>query len=289
MESDDAAPSELVELRAELERARAQLRERNRLATLGELSAGVAHELRNPLHFVSNFSSTAVDVLGELRELLAEPAPSPARTEELLVHLDDALSSIEEHGARASRMVVTVLAQARQASGQRVHADLNQTLHDALRLSHYGHRAQHDLQVHMVERYDESLESFEFTRDDLSRAFLNMLENAHHAVQLRALNEGPEYRPEISVSTRDLGGTVEVRICDNGPGIPPEVAARVFEPFFTTKPASRGTGLGLSICREIVTRGAQGTLELDDTAGEGTVFVITIPKQLPAAHDSAGQ
>ncbi|WP_437735086.1 ATP-binding protein [Sorangium sp. So ce1335] len=253
-----------------------------KLASLSGVVAGIAHEIRNPLNFMNNFAEIAAGVAQELSEELRAQgvrldAGALAQLEENLAHLRDSMARITEHGRRADAIIKGMLQHARRPSGERAPADLNAVVGESVRLARAGAQGG-DLDVRVVEAYDPAIGPLEMARLDMGRVFVNVVANALYAMRQKKLKRGDGYAPELVVRTADRGDHVEVRIRDNGTGIPEKVAARMFEPFFTTKPPGDGTGLGLSLSREIVVQGHQGTMRVESVEGEYAEFVITLPK-----------
>ncbi|WP_437962991.1 ATP-binding protein (plasmid) [Sorangium sp. So ce119] len=253
-----------------------------KLASLSGVVAGIAHEIRNPLNFMNNFADIAAEVAQEVSEdLRAQEARldpgSLAQLEENLAHLRSSMARITEHGRRADAIIKGMLQHARRPSGERAPADLNAVVDESVRLARAGTQGG-DLDVRVVAAYDPAIGPLEMARLDMGRVFLNVVDNALYAMRQKRREHGDGYAPELSVRTAVRGDHVEVRIRDNGTGIPEKVAARMFEPFFTTKPPGDGTGLGLSLSREIVVQGHQGTMRVESEEAEYTEFVITLPK-----------
>ena len=269
--------------RALLDRERGmqeQLLQSEKLASLGRLTAGVAHELKNPLNFVNNFAQLSRELVGELRDLV-DGGNQSDETVELLDDLDVNTGKIAEHGRRADAIIRNMLAHSRATPGARRPTDLNRLLDEYVGLAYHGMRAAHSgFNVDIQRDYDPALGTPEVVPEELGRVFLNLLDNAFDAVRSR--DAEPGYTPRVSVGTRRLDdGAAEVRVGDNGTGMPDEVRARIFEPFFTTKPSGQGTGLGLSLAYEIVTQTHGGTITVESADGEGTTFILTLPQTLP--------
>jgi signal transduction histidine kinase len=240
--------------------------------------AGIAHEIRNPLNFVTNFAQLAADQLAELRDALAGEADRPAG--ELLAELGQSLAKIEEHGRRADRIVQAMLLHARGQRGHRQRTDLNALVAEHARLAYHGLRGlDPGVQVTLETDLDPSLEPVEVYPQELSRVVLNLTQNACQAALDRARSAGPGFVPRVRVSTRALEGEVELRFRDNGLGLAPGVRDRVFEPFFTTRPAGTGTGLGLSISYDIVVQMHQGRLWAESEEGQYAQFVVALPRE----------
>ncbi|WP_437980260.1 ATP-binding protein [Sorangium sp. So ce117] len=261
-----------------------------KLASLSGMVAGIAHEIRNPLNFMNNFADIAAelarDLVEDLRAQEARLDPGAlARIEENMAQLRESMGRITQNGRRADAIIKRMLQHARRPSGERAMADLNAVVDESVRLARAGAQGG-DLDVRVVAAYDPGIGSVEMARLDMGRVFLNVVDNALYAMRQKKRDRGAGYAPELSVRTADQGEQVEVRIRDNGVGIPSNVAARIFEPFFTTKPPGEGTGLGLSLSREIVVQGHQGTMRVEGEEGEYTEFVITLPKREDTALPS---
>ena len=252
----------------ETRRLRNELVVREKLASLGELTAGVAHEIKNPLNFVNNFADLALELVGELREKLP-----PGEALELAGDLERNVAKIKEHGMRADSVVRSMLLHARTGAGERRATDLNALVDESVRLAWHGARAQDPSSgIGLETDYDPGVGEVRVIPQDLSRVILNITANALYAARGRV-------RPVVRAATRNLGGRVEIRISDNGPGIPREHRGRIFDPFFTTKPAGEGAGLGLSLAYDIVVRGHQGEIRVESEEGQGAEFIVTLPRQ----------
>ncbi|MDI1449273.1 ATP-binding protein [Polyangium sp. 6x1] len=269
--------------RVELETvARMQLIMEAKLASLGAMVSGIAHELRNPLHFMMNFAEVSTGLTADLTEALRAqgprlPADARADLDEMLVDLGENTRRINEHGRRASTIIQNMTQHARRTAGVREAADLNTVLAESVHLARKGpHGA--GLEVTVVADYDPAIGPVEMVTHDMGRVFLNVIENAIDAMREKKRDQGPGYVPELRVRTIGRGGQVEVRIRDNGTGISKRIEERIFEPFFTTKPSGQGTGLGLSLSHEIVVLGHQGSMRVETIPGEFAEFVITLPK-----------
>ncbi|MCI1189955.1 ATP-binding protein [Hymenobacter sp. DH14] len=264
----------LEQQQAELRAAQAQLVQAEKWAFVGEVSAGIAHELQNPLAFMRNFADVSVALLD------AEPGrpAGPATLEqEIMNGLRLNLQKISQQGQRASSIISDMLAHARRGNVPRQPTDLNALATEALALVAQG-RNPADPAVAFVPDLAPALPLVPAVAADLTRVLVNLCANAVHAVGTRAAQAGPAYQPTVTVRTRQLTPEIiEIRVIDNGPGMAAGVRARVFEPFFTTKPAGEGTGLGLSLSHDIITKGHGGTLTVESTEGEGTEFIVTLP------------
>ncbi|MEM0961895.1 MAG: ATP-binding protein [Bacteroidota bacterium] len=285
-----------AELEASLERlsnAQAQLVQQEKMASLGQLTAGVAHELKNPLNFVNNFAQLSQELLDDFEAEIREDASRPVSealdaSGDLLDDLRANAAKIRDHGRRADGIIRSMLAHSRAQPGPRRPAPLNALLDEYVGLAYHGMRAEHTgFHVEIDKRFDHEVGEVAMVPEEMGRVFLNLLDNALQAVRMRAASESGDYAPRLTVSTRRLGADrVEVRVADNGPGVPEADRERIFEPFFTTKPTGEGTGLGLSLTYEIVVHGHGGTLDLETTEGEGTAFIVTLPEAGPEATEA---
>ena len=251
------------ELRAaheELKATQASLIHAEKMASLGQLTAGIAHEIKNPLNFVNNFASLSVELLDELKQtarpaIAALGAAKRAEVDDVVDMLTGNLEKIAEHGKRADGIVKSMLAHSRSGSGDRQTVDLNALIEEALNLAFHGVRAQDpDFNITLEREFDRAIAPIELVPQDISRVLLNLFGNGFYAADKhRHEAADPAFRPVLKVITRDLANEVEIRVRDNGTGIPPEFRDKLFQPFFTTKPTGEGTGLGLSISWDIVT------------------------------------
>ena len=275
---------------AELKTAQKSLIQAEKMASLGQLTAGIAHEIKNPLNFVNNFAALSAELLDELRQATL-PAldtldkDARADAEEMIGTLTGNMKKIVEHGKRADGIVKSMLAHSRGGSGERQTVNLNALLDEALNLAYHGARAQdQNFNITMERDFDPALAPIEVVPQDVTRVFLNLFSNGFYAANKKRLRASdPAFRPTLRLATRDEGTAVAIRVRDNGIGITPEVRARLFEPFFTTKPTGDGTGLGLSISYEIVTATHNGTITVDSEPGQFTEFTVTLPRRDRAA------
>jgi signal transduction histidine kinase len=266
---------------SDLEQAQAQLVQQEKLASLGQLTAGIAHEIKNPLNFVNNFAQLSGELIAELSEGVASGAPKEA-LEAVLADLQDNAAKIEQHGRRADAIVRQMMAHARQEQGPRQFVDLNAFVEEHVTLAYHSRRAQHPgFEVTLERDYDPAVGAVPLLQGEMGRVLLNLLDNAFYAVGEAAARRNGRYRPTVRVETRRTADAAEIRVADNGPGIAPAARARLFEPFFTTKPTGEGTGLGLSLSYDIVQRTHGGTLTVEGEEGEGATFVVTLPDSLP--------
>lgn len=260
-----------------------QLIEREKLASLGQLTAGIAHEIKNPLNFITNFSDLSVELLEELRR-----AERAEEREDILASLRQNLAKISEHGHRADEIVRSMMLHARGGSTARESADLNRLISESTHLAYHAMRAQQDgFNCTIDLELDERLPRTDIVRQDIGRVLLNILQNAMQSVHMRVHSGGKDYEPRIAVRSEAAGALARVRIRDNGTGIPPAIRARIFEPFFTTKEADRGTGLGLSIARDIVADQHGGRISVEEVDGGGAEFVIELPVHADAPAPQA--
>jgi PAS domain S-box-containing protein len=269
----------------ELQTAQASLVHAQKMAALGQLTAGIAHEIKNPLNFVNNFAGLSVELLDELKAaaapgIAALDEDARAEIDETVAMLTGNLAKIAEHGQRADRIVKSMLEHSRGVSGERRMVDLNALIEEALNLAYHGARAQDgSFNITLEREFDRGLAPTELAPQEMTRMFLNLFGNGFYATVKRQRDgAGPEFRATLLVATRELGDVVEVRVRDNGTGIAPEIRDKLFQPFVTTKPTGEGTGLGLSIAYDIVTQQHGGTIEVDSQLGEFTEFTIRLPR-----------
>ncbi len=269
---------ELEQALQQLKTAQDRLVAHEKLASLGALTAGIAHEIRNPLNFVTNFAQLALELVGELRDQFKAEA---GEVEELLAALAQNVAKIEEHGRRADHIVRGMLLHARSQPGPRERTDLNTLVAEAVNLAYHGLRGQDaTFQAAVETELDRTLPPLEVSPQDLSRVILNLMNNALYAVHRKRHTVGALFQPRVVVQTRDLGEVAELRFWDNGEGIPANLRHTIFTPFFTTKPAGEGTGLGLSISYDIVVQMHKGSLRVESEEGNYTEFIVTLPKNV---------
>ncbi len=266
----------------ELKGTQNQLVQSEKMVALAALTAGVAHEIQNPLNFVNNFSEVSMELVAELEEEERKPSRDVALEAGLLGDLKQNLRKIHQHGSRAGDIVKGMLEHARADTGQRQAVDLNAMVQDYLRLAYHGLRAKYeDIVVTRTHQLDPQVGLLQLVPQEIGRVLLNLFTNAFYAVQHKALLLGPAYLPAVRVTTRRLGSCVEVRVRDNGTGIAADVVEKIFDPFFTTKPPGEGTGLGLWLSYDIVTKGYGGKIAVKTEEGEYTEFVVTLPVAAP--------
>ena len=270
-----------LELRQSLDTLRVtqnQLIQAEKMASLGELTAGIAHEIQNPLNFVNNFAELSVDLIQELEEERQRPNRDYELEDSLLTNLTQNLQKIAHHGLRGSNIVRGMLEHSRASSGQRAPTDLNALADEYLTLAYHGLRAKDKtFTAHYELTADPAAGLVSLVPQDIGRVFLNIFNNAFYATQARVRLGEADYQPSIKVQTGRRGGQVMVSIRDNGVGMPEALQTKIFQPFFTTKPTGQGTGLGLSLAYDIITKGHNGTIDVVSTEGEGTTFTVIIP------------
>ena len=255
-----------------------QLLQREKMASLGELTAGIAHEIQNPLNFVNNFADVSGELIAELRQEQTRPERDPALEAELLTDIEQNVVKIGHHGGRAASIVRGMLEHARTSTGERQPTDLNALADEYMRLSYHGLRAKDKrFNATLVTEFDPNLAPISVVSQDIGRVLLNLFNNAFYAVLQKANTDPEAYKPTVSVSTRQTEVGVEIRVTDNGNGIPLALQRKIFQPFFTTKPTGEGTGLGLSLSFDIVTKGHGGSLSVDTCPGQYTTFIILLP------------
>jgi PAS domain S-box-containing protein len=275
----DAAEAALRELKA----AQNRLVQTEKLASLGQLTPGIAHEIKNPLNFVNNFSAVSVELIDELREALAGAhLDGKLQTEisEIADMLQGNLDKVVQHGKRADSIVKNMLLHSRQGSGDHRPIDINALVEESLNLAYHGARAEKPSFNITLERcFDQAAGEVDLFPQEITRVLLNLISNGFYAATKRKADaNGGSYEPTLAATTKNLGDSVEIKIRDNGTGIPPEVKEKMFNPFFTTKPAGEGTGLGLSLSHDIIVKQHAGSIEVDTKPGEFTEFRIVLPR-----------
>ncbi len=289
----ESAYQALEESHAHLQATQQQLVTQEKLASLGQLTAGIAHEIKNPLNFVNNFAALSVDLAKELRAEIEKYKAKSANgddfenMEELLATLEINAGKINHHGQRADSIVKSMMQHARGVSGQREPADVKQLLDEAVNLTYHGLRAKDpSFNITIEKDYDETIGKLSVVPQDLGRVFLNLTNNACYAAQEKQKAKRKEqsanaddFSPTLSVSTKNCGDKIEIRIRDNGNGIPAGIRDKIFSPFFTTKPTGQGTGLGLSISYDIIVQAHKGEIKFESEEGSFTEFMIYLPKE----------
>ncbi|MFZ1953593.1 MAG: GAF domain-containing protein, partial [Pseudolabrys sp.] len=282
-ESVEARTRELAKSLDDLRTTQDRLVQTEKLASLGQLTAGIAHEIKNPLNFVNNFSGVSVELIDELREALAGANfDSKLRAEigEIADTLQGNLDKVVQHGKRADAIVKNMLLHSRQGSGEHRPVDINALVEESLNLAYHAARAEKQGFTITLERsLDPAAGEVDLFPQEITRALLNLISNGFYAAtKRRAETNGGDYEPTLAAATRNLGDRVEIRIRDNGTGISPEVKERIFNPFFTTKPAGEGTGLGLSISHDIIVKQHGGSIEVDTQPDEFTEIRVILPR-----------
>jgi signal transduction histidine kinase len=265
--------------------AQASLVHAQKMAALGQLTAGIAHEIKNPLNFVNNFAAVSSELTDELRDVL-KPLVLPGKVrqevEELTGTLKDNLGRIVQHGTRADSIVKNMLLHSREGSGEHRPVEINAIIDESLSLAYHGARAEKQgFNITLERDFDPAVGVADIYPQEVTRVLLNLISNGFYAATQRAEAAGNGFEPRLKVVTRNLGDRVEVRIRDNGTGIPPDIQEKIFNPFFTTKPAGEGTGLGLSMSHDIVVKQHGGTIEVVTEPGSFTEFIITLPRVMP--------
>ena len=276
----DAAETALRDLQL----AQARLVHAQKMAALGQLTAGIAHEIKNPLNFVNNFSALSVELTDELNEVLKQAALADTfrkEADELTSLLKDNLGKVVQHGKRADSIVKNMLLHSREGSGECRAVDINALVDESLNLAYHGARAEKQgFNISLERKFDPTVGIAEVYPQEITRVFLNLISNGFYAASERATEAGSE--PSLRATTRNLGENVEIRFRDNGMGIPPDIREKIFNPFFTTKPAGEGTGLGLSLSHDIVVKQHGGTIEVATEPGSFTEFIVQLPRTMAA-------
>lgn len=276
--------SQKEELQHALDHLRAtqeQLIQQEKLASLGQLTAGIAHEIKNPLNFVNNFSELSSDFLQEISEEMPKIPDSPEKENilDLLGHIQSNLAKIRHHGSRADGIVRSMLMHSRGGTGTMEPTDLNALIREYTNLAFHGMRANpHPINVDIQLDLDEALPKIKLSAEDFSRVILNLVKNAFDAMREKIMAQGNDYKAILTIRTRDLGEKVQIAVEDNGPGVPDQIRDKLLMPFFTTKKGAEGTGLGLSITHDII-QSHEGTLDIRSEEGKLTVFDILLPKR----------
>jgi two-component system NtrC family sensor kinase len=282
-ESVEARTRELAKSLEDLRTTQDRLVQTQKLASLGQLTAGIAHEIKNPLNFVNNFSGVSVELIEELQEALDRlkgDGKTRAEITELTDTLRDNLNKIVQHGKRADSIVKNMLLHSREGSGEHRPVDINALVDESVNLAYHGARAEKQGFTITLERsFDPSAGEVNVFPQEITRTLLNLISNGFYAATKRkAEANGGNYEPTLAVATKNLGDNIEIRIRDNGTGILPEAKDKLFNPFFTTKPAGEGTGLGLSISHDIIVKQHGGSIEFETEPGAFTEFKIVLPR-----------
>jgi signal transduction histidine kinase len=293
-ESVEARTRELAKSLEDLRTTQDRLVQTQKLASLGQLTAGIAHEIKNPLNFVNNFSGLSSELIDELQDTLKGVIfddKTRAEINELTDTLRSNLEKVVQHGKRADAIVKNMLLHSREGSGEHRVVDVNALVDESLNLAWHGARAEKQgFDITLQRSFDQTAGEADLFPQDVTRALLNLISNGFYAATRRqAETNGGDYVPTLAASTKSLGDRVEIRIRDNGTGIPPEVKEKMFNPFFTTKPAGEGTGLGLSISHDIIVKQHGGSIEVDTQPGEFTEIRIVLPRSAMFVAESAGR
>jgi two-component system, NtrC family, sensor kinase len=292
-ESVEARTRELAASLEDLRTAQDRLVQTQKLASLGQLTAGIAHEIKNPLNFVNNFSALSVELVDELDDVL-KPAPlddkTRVETNELTHMLKGNLEKVVQHGRRADSIVKNMLLHSREGSGERQPVDLNSLVAESLNLAYHGARAENqEFKIRLDRDFDPAAGEVDLFPQEITRVLLNLISNGFYAAMKRKAHMREGYEPTLAAATRDLGDRVEIRIRDNGSGIAPEVKEKMFNPFFTTKPPGEGTGLGLSLSYDIIVKQHTGSIEVDTRPGGFTEFRVILPRTATTSKTGANR
>jgi signal transduction histidine kinase len=268
--------SELEATLGTLKTTQNQLVQSEKMASLGELTAGIAHEIQNPLNFVNNFAEVNAELVDELKEELTKDNKQQA------IYLANDIKENEEkimfHGKRADAIVKSMLQHSRSGSEKKEPTDINALADEYLRLAYHGMKAKDkSFNVDVKSDFDNTIEKVNVIQQDIGRVILNLITNAFYVVTEKKKLKGDNYEPIVTVSTKKTDDKILISVSDNGNGVPKKVLDKIFQPFFTTKPAGQGTGLGLSLSYDIITKGHGGELKVETREGEGSVFIISLP------------
>jgi signal transduction histidine kinase len=282
-ESVEARTRELAASLENLRTTQDRLVQTQKLASLGQLTAGIAHEIKNPLNFVNNFSGLSAEMIDELREALGDVNLTEKKRSEIAELMDTLrgnLDRVMQHGKRADAIVKNMLLHSREGSGEHRPADINALVEEGLNLAYHGARAEKQgFNIKLEKSFDPKAGEADVSPQDITRVLLNLISNGFYAATKRAAEtNGGDYEPTLAAATKNRGDCVEITIRDNGAGIPADVKEKIFNPFFTTKPAGEGTGLGLSISHDIVVKQHGGSIEVETQPGEFTEIRITLPR-----------
>jgi signal transduction histidine kinase len=282
-EAEQQHTRELAKSLEDLRSTQDRLVQTQKLASLGQLTAGIAHEMKNPLNFVNNFSGLSSELIDELQEALGDVSLIEKRHSEITELMDTLrgnLDKVVQHGKRADAIVKNMLQHSREGSGEHRSVNINALVEESLTLAWHGARAEKQaFEITLKQSFDPSAGEVDIFPQDITRALLNVISNGFYAATKRNTAAGDsDYEPTLAASTQNLGDRVEIRIRDNGMGIPPDVKEKMFNPFFTTKPTGEGTGLGLSISHDIIVKQHAGSIDVDTQPGEFTEIIVTLPR-----------
>jgi len=282
-ESVETRTRELAASMEDLRTTQDRLVQTQKLASLGQLTAGIAHEIKNPLNFVNNFSTVSSELIDELQDTLKSLTVDDKRRKEineLTGMLRSNLDKVVEHGKRADSIVKNMLLHSREGSGEHRVVDINALVEESLNLAYHGKRAEtQGFNVTLERSLDPAAGEADVFPQDITRVLLNLISNGFYAASRRKAQDGDGFEPVLAAATKSLGDRVEIRIRDNGTGIPSDVREKIFNPFFTTKPAGEGTGLGLSISHDIVVKQHAGSIEVDTEPGAFTEIRVILPRK----------
>ncbi|HEY4197979.1 MAG TPA: ATP-binding protein [Mucilaginibacter sp.] len=268
--------AELNQSLIDLKSTQTQLVQREKMASLGELTAGIAHEIQNPLNFVNNFSEVSAELVDEMDEELDKGDVSEAKA--IASDIKQNLEKIRHHGKRADAIVKGMLEHSRVGTGEKQPTDLNALADEFLKLSYHGLRAKNkSFNAEIITHFEVDLPKTNVVQQDIGRVLINLFNNAFYAVNQKIKSAGTNYKPIIEVSTSTKNGRIEIKVKDNGNGIPDAIKDKIMQPFFTTKPTGEGTGLGLSLSYDIVVKGHGGRIDVDTKEGEFTEFIVSLP------------
>jgi two-component system, NtrC family, sensor kinase len=260
----------------DLKATQSQLIQAEKMASLGELTAGIAHEIQNPLNFVNNFSEVNTELIDELQQEIARGDMESIRS--IAVDIQENEKKINMHGKRADGIVKGMLQHSKADGGAKEPTDINLLADEFIRLAYHGLRAKDkSFNADLVTNFDEKLPRVQLIPQDIGRVLLNLFNNAFYAVNQKSKTAGPGYKPEVSVSTSSENGHAVIKVKDNGTGMPDSIKEKIMQPFFTTKPTGEGTGLGLSLTYDMVVKGHAGTIQVNSKEGEGSEFIIQLP------------
>jgi signal transduction histidine kinase len=292
-EEVEARTKELAASLDDLRTAQDRLIQTEKLASLGQLTAGIAHEIKNPLNFVNNFSALSAELTDELNDALRPVALEDRvrkEIDELTGLLKDNLEKVVQHGKRADSIVKNMLLHSREGSGDCRAVEINVIIDESLNLAYHGARAENpDFNITLQRDLDPVAGMADVYPQEITRVLLNLISNGFYAATRRAAENADGFAPTLRAATKNLGDKIEIRIRDNGIGIAPEVTEKIFNPFFTTKPAGEGTGLGLSMSHDIVVKQHGGTIDVDTEPGVFTEFIVTLPRSIIPRRTTGGK
>jgi two-component system, NtrC family, sensor kinase len=272
----EAAKQQVDNTLSDLKATQTRLIQSEKMASLGELTAGIAHEIQNPLNFVNNFSEVSAELIDEMDEELDKGDIEEVKA--IAADIKENLQKIRHHGGRADGIVKGMLQHSRASSDVKEPTDINKLADEYLHLAYHGLRAKNkEFNAELVTHFDEKLPKPAVVPQDIGRVLINLYNNAFYATQQRAKSNGLDYKPVVSLTTSIEDGQVVIKVRDNGNGIPDAIKEKIMQPFFTTKPTGEGTGLGLSLTYDMVVKGHGGTIQVNSVEGEGSEFIISIP------------